>query len=189
MRLIIIYQIILFTIISCSFTESEDEIQINNLEKSNISNTVMKCDSFNFEKYYVKEENIKKAELNLSSHPLGSTYKTRITQFYNSDEFEIFGGHYILAFYGAGMGLTLGAMVDIKTGDIYELPLTIENSLRNCTYNDESNILYRSNSNLFVSYRCDVLNDYKLKLTYYKYLWDGQKFKLIGTKECIKIGD
>ena len=181
----IISQFILFTLSSCSFTDNSNYIKNNNSDNSEIPDAIV-CDSFDFEKYFVKVENINKAELNLSSHLLGSSYKTRITDSYNDDEIDVFGGHYILAFWGAGMGLTLGAMVDFKTGDIYELPLTIENSLRNCTYNDESNILYRSNSNLFVSYRCDVLNDYELKLTYYKYLWNGQKFKLIGIKECIK---
>ena len=71
-------------------------------------------EGINFSKYPAKVEN-SKAKLNLASHSLGKTYKTAISEQYKSEPIN-FGGHYVMTFWGAGMGMTQGAMVDAKTG-------------------------------------------------------------------------
>ena len=126
----------------------------------------------NFSKYPAKVEN-SKAKLNLASHSLGKTYKTAIYQQYKSEPIN-FGGHYVMTFWGAGMGMTNGAMVDAKTGGIIPLPLTDENAIRDCVYNDNDNIFHKKNSNLLVTFKCQRIGEYNesthtqnIKLTYY----------------------
>ena len=144
-------------------------------------------EGYNFEKYPAKTEKITKAKLNLASNSLGKTYKTQISKQYTSEKIN-FGGHYVLTFWGVGQGLSNGAMVDAKTGKIYELPLTEENSIRDCFYNDNENIFYKANSNLFATFKCERTNeDGKIKLTYSFYKWNGTEFKFLGNKEKLEI--
>lgn len=152
-------------------------IQISNAQTKENS-----VEGYSFAKYPAKTEKITKTKLNLASNSLGKTYKTQISNQYKSEKIN-FGGHYVLTFWGVGAGLTQGAMVDAKTGKIYELPLTEENSIRDCVHGDES-IFYKANSNLFGAYKCERTSDEnKIKLTYSFYKWDGKTFKFIGKKE------
>ena len=151
-------------------------------------------EGINFSKYTAKVEN-SKAKLNLASHSLGKTYKTAISEQYKSEPIN-FGGHYVMTFWGAGMGMTQGAMVDAKTGKIIPLPLTEENAIRDCAYNDNDNIFHKKNSNLFVTFKCQRVGEYnqstdtqKIKLTFYYYKWDGKKFNLISTKTKNAVED
>ena len=140
-------------------------------------------EGYSFAKYPAKAEKITKAKLNLASNPLGKTYKTQITEQYKTGKIA-FGGHYVPIFWGVGQGLTQGVIVDAKTGKIYELPLTEENSIRDCVKGDES-IFYKASSNLFGAYKCETTNGEKIKLTYSFYKWNGKEFKFIGKKEKI----
>ncbi|AYO57357.1 hypothetical protein CO230_03990 [Chryseobacterium sp. 6424] len=141
-------------------------------------------EGYSFAKYPAKTEKVTKAKLNLTSNSLGKTYKTQISNQYKTEKIN-FGGHYVLTFWGAGAGLTQGAMIDAKTGKIYELPLTEQNSIRDCVYNDNENIFYKPDSNLFATFKCEPNKDEKIKLTYSFYKWDGKQFKFIGKKERI----
>jgi hypothetical protein len=76
---------------------------------------------FSFYDFPAKEITSKKVTVNLSSHPLGSKYKTAITEQYKKGQIN-FGGHYIVVLWGAGAGLSLGVMVDVLNGNIYKLP-------------------------------------------------------------------
>lgn len=162
-------------------------ISFASLNLLNAQITETSIEGVDFSKYTAKVEN-SKAKLNLESHSFGKTYKTAISQQYKS-ELVNFGGHYVMIFWGAGAGMTNGAMVDAKTGKIIPLPLTEENSYRGCFYNDNNNIFHKKNSNLLVSFKCKRVGDYnestntqKIQLTFYYYIWDGKKFNLISTK-------
>ena len=141
-------------------------------------------EGYSFAKYPAKTEKVTKAKLNLTSNSLGKTYKTQISNQYKTEKIN-FGGHYVLTFWSAGAGLTQGAMIDAKTGKIYELPLTEQNSIRDCVFNDNENIFYKPTSNLFVTFKCEPNKDEKIKLTYFFYKWDGKQFKFLGKNEKI----
>jgi hypothetical protein len=141
-----------------------------------------------FSNYPVLIENFSKATLNTESHVIGKKFKTEISRQYQENEVN-FGGHFVMVFWGAGAGLSNGAMVDIKTGKIIPLPLTEDNSIRDCSFNNNVNRFYKSNSNLFVTFKCERFGEYdensetqKIKLTFYYYTWDGAKFDLLTTK-------
>lgn len=135
-----------------------------------------------FDKYPAKVEKVNKAKLVLSSSSLGKTYKTQISNQYKTNKVD-FGGHYVTTYWGAGMGLTMGAMVDIKTGKIYELPMNEENSLNDCFHNDEIET-NKVNSNLFITYATKMTDDEsKCKREIYYYLWNGKSFKLLKKTE------
>ncbi|MFN4076371.1 MAG: hypothetical protein ACK4HC_10850 [Cloacibacterium sp.] len=169
-------------------------ISVASLNLFNAQITDTSIEGVHFSKYPAKVEN-SKAKLNLASHSLGKTYKTAISQQYKSEPIN-FGGHYVMTFWGAGAGMTDGAMVDAKTGKIIPLPLTVDNAIRDCVYNDNENIFHKKNSNLLVTFKCQRVGNYnestntqKVKLTFYYYKWDGKKFNLITTKTKNAIED
>ena len=140
-----------------------------------------------FENYPAKILSVQKAKLNLSSNKLGKTFRTAITEGYKNGKIN-FGGHYIVIFWGAGAGMSDGAMVDTRTGIIYNLPLTEENSYRGATgYEENENIKYEANSYLFTCYSSEYKKSEtaKIELNYFFYKFDEKtkKFKLISNKK------
>ena len=142
-----------------------------------------------FENYAIKVSKAKKAKIDYASHSKGKLFKTAITEGYR-DSAVNFGGHYVCTFWGSGQGLTGGVMVDILTGKIYSLPLTEDNSYRQTYHNDNKNIFYHANSNLFVCNRNEpnAKNDDLVNLYYYFYEWDdkAKKFSLVTKKNVIE---
>lgn len=113
---------------------------------------------FSFEKYPVtKIYKGPKANVNLKSCETARRYRTQIKRQYGTSGID-FAGKYSLVFWEAGTGgLTLGAMVDNRTGIVYDLPLTVENSNRGCWSSDmnfENNIIYTKTSKLFITWTC-----------------------------------
>lgn len=128
----------------------------------------------------------RKAPLQLASSPLGITYRTAIRQQYAAGKVN-FAGHYVTTLWGAGTGQTLGAMVDVGTGKIYELPLSEANSNRGVYHDSNHNIFYQPTSKLFVCYAstANPANEQQVRLTYYFYKWDetNRRFQLLATKK------
>ena len=141
----------------------------------------------NFEDDAVKVSNTKKAKVDYASHPFGKTFKTILTQGYNENKVN-FGGHYVCVLWG-GQGTSDGAIVDITTGKIYALPLTMANSSRQTSYNNNENIFSEANSNLFVCFRNAVnqKDPNLVNLYYHFYKWNDntKKFSLIKKKDVI----
>jgi hypothetical protein len=141
-------------------------------------------EGYSFESFPVKVLNVKKAELNYSSHKLGKEYKTEITKQYKIGKVD-FGGHFIIISWGAGSGLTLGAMVDINDGKVYEIPLNEENSYRATYHDNNNNIFFKQSSNLFVCYtsKTNDKDENNVNLKYYFYKFDDftKKFSLLKT--------
>ena len=143
-------------------------------------------EGFSFNDFSAGEISTKKVPVNLSSHPLGSKYKSAITEQYNKGQIN-FGGHYIVVLWGAGAGLSLGVMVDVLNGKIYKLPLSYENSYRGTYHDQNNNILYEKHSDLFICYKSksNEINYDKVDLDYSFYSWDEAKklFSFISTKK------
>lgn len=143
-------------------------------------------EGYAFQSYPAAPAAGKKAPLSLASNALGKVYPTAIRQQYANGKVD-FGGHYVTTIWGAGTGQTLGAMVDVKTGSIYELPLTEDNSNRGVYHDNNHNIFFKPTSRLFVCYAstANPTDEKKVNLTYYFYQWNEAKkgFQLLGTKK------
>ena len=143
-------------------------------------------EGFSFNDFASGEISTKKVPVNLSSHPLGSKYKSAITEQYNKGQIN-FGGHYIVVLWGAGAGLSLGVMVDVLNGKIYKLPLSYENSYRGTYHDQNNNIFHEKHSYLFICYKSksNEINYDKVDLDYSFYSWDEAKklFSLMSTKK------
>jgi len=168
-----------------------------NMKKLNISTIIFLCcltqhifsqtiEGFNFEHYPAKVLKIEKAELNYFSHKLGKEYKSAMAKQYKIGKVD-FGGHFIITLWGAGAGQTLGAMVDVKDGKIYEMPLNEENSNRGTYHDGNNNIFYVQSSNLFVCYssKTNDKDENNVDLKYYFFKLDEKvkKFSLLKTQE------
>lgn len=140
---------------------------------------------YSFSAYKANVSTVKKAPLILKSHTLGKIFRTKITEEYQAGKID-FAGHYITILWGAGMGLTMGAMVDALTGKIYELPINEENSYRGTYHDENNNIIFKSNSNLFVCYSSanNQNNEDLVDLVYYFYKWNDttKRFELLTNK-------
>jgi len=137
---------------------------------------------YSFSSYPSQISSSKKATLNLKSNPLGSAYRTTIRKQYKDGKID-FGGHYITTMWGAGAGMTVGAMVDILTGKIYELPLSEKNAYRGAYHDGNNNILFKPNSNLFICYTStNNQNETLVDLMYSIYKWNDKDKKFILQK-------
>lgn len=150
-----------------------------------------KVAGYSFDKYPATEiYKGQKAKVNLSSET-AKTFRTEIKKQYSESKID-FAGKYSFVFWGAGTGLTLGAMVDNKTGKVYDLPLTEENSARSfCGYDisEEDNKLYNKSSNLFITFTWSCQENKIAKTNvvtkYYSiFVWDEtkKKFSLLKNK-------
>lgn len=146
---------------------------------------------YSFGKYAVgKVYEGKKAIVDYKSSPTAKSYRTQIKEQYKTSKVD-FAGHYTMITWGAGTGLTLGAIVDVETGKVYDLPLSEENSVRGCTSSNETdsdNILHKNNSTLFITFICsDKVNETTKATTYVKvysvFNWDETKKKFILLKK------
>ena len=154
--------------------------------------SAQKIAGYSFEKYPSKEiYKGQKAKVNLKSSETAQAYRTTIKGQYINSKID-FAGKYSLIFWGAGTGLSVGAMVDNKTGNVYSLPLDEENSTRGfCGYeiSDAENILYKKNSNLFITFTwsCEENETTKTNIItkqYSIFVWNeaNKKFSLIKNK-------
>ena len=153
------------------------------------SGVAQKVAGYSFDKYPATIYKGPKAKVNLKSSATAKSYRTTIKEQYQTSKID-FGGKYSLVTWGAGMGLTLGAMVDNATGNVYDLPLTEENSVSgSCQILEDDNKLYNKNSNLFITYTwsCEENKTAKTNAVtkYYSiFLWDDakKKFTLLKSK-------
>jgi|GEM_PF-1150890 len=65
----------------------------------------------------------KRAAIRYSSHMLAQQFRTVITEKYNEEKLN-FGGHYCFAYWGCGSNCQLSVLVDLKTGIVYEGPVS-----------------------------------------------------------------
>lgn len=133
-------------------------------------------------KYNIPTE---KSSINYSSNPIAKSYKTLITDAYNSGKID-FAGYYITVMISQSMGMMVGVIVDTRDGNVYDFPnfnndisyesyCEIVDKEFDSRYNGKRLINY-SNSNLLVARGCT--NE---SLTYVFYSYDENK------KEFLKI--
>jgi hypothetical protein len=154
-----------------------------------ISQTIV---GYSFDKYKVEKVfEGKKAVVDYKSSKTAKSFRTQIKEQYKTSKVD-FAGHYTTIGWGAGMGLTLGAIVDVETGKVYDLPLTEENSYRGCGSTDDidnsDNILHKKNSTLFITFVCsEKVNETTKATSYVKvysvFNWDETKKKFILLKK------
>lgn len=145
-----------------------------------------------FDNYKIAVNTIdKKAELNYSSNPIAKTFKTRITEGYRSGKID-FAGHFITILWGCGTSCISGVMVDVRDGNIYDLPIDEFTAYIGCYQNDEDldneRINYLPNSKLLITMSCsqtEIENSPNLKQekTYYINIWDDIKKKFVSKKQ------
>ena len=151
------------------------------------SAVAQKVAGYSFDKYPSTIYKGPKAKVNLKSGETARGYRTTIKEQYSTSKID-FAGHYSLIFWGAGTNLSVGAMVDNISGNVYDLPLTEENASNyNCNYietNDEGNIHYNKASKLFTTSSCERKDNESTKTfdiirTTSIFLWDDNKKKFI----------
>ena len=111
------------------------------------------------------------AKPDLASNPLGYTYRTRISD--AAEKGPNFSGHFTIAQWGCGTECQSSAIIDTKTGKIYN-GLTSEHGIE-----------YRLDSTLVVVnplnwYDLNGLNGLPDWLTTRFYEWTGEKFRFLG---------
>ena len=138
------------------------------------------ADSIDFKKYQTEApSNVSKAEIDWPSLPEAKNFKTRITEGYKNEAVN-FAGHYVAVVFGCGAGCVLGFMVDVRDGQIYDLPLGEENS---CFLMEDA-ALMRPESRLFISAVCKEEAE-SAKVYYKAYLWNEEEktfSKMAGTE-------
>lgn len=150
---------------------------------------------YSFEKYPAPIYTGKKAKLNYASNSTAKIFKTRVTDAYNYKGGEVgFGGSYVVSIWGCGAGCISGAMIDKKTGNVYDLPIG-----ENAPYDlgcyavgddksGDERLAFEPNSRLFIARNCEqeqigTSNKAKQTLTYFINVWDEKKKKFVEVKE------
>jgi len=91
-----------------------------------------------------------------------------------------FAGHFAVGEWGCGTACVQMAIVDVRSGDVYEgpfgpLPFGGHIYLGTGSEEDHVGVFYRQNSNLFIAAGCPK---YRNCGTYF-YEWNGSQFKLL----------
>jgi hypothetical protein len=131
----------------------------------------------------------KKAPLDLKSNPTAKMFRTAINETYKTAKID-FASHYITVIWGCGTGCINGAMVDVRDGKVYDLPINPDTAYSGCftnAINDEQEDRYEinKNSSLFITNICEESNAKKSNQiqqakTYFVNIWNEKtkKFKL-----------
>lgn len=91
-----------------------------------------------------------------------------------------FAGHYILTTWGCGMGCLMGAVIDSKTGKVYQIPFTL------CCWGDDADehfepIEFRLDSRLIIFN--GVRNETDGDKGRHFYVFENNRFKQLTCKE------
>lgn len=143
----------------------------------------------------------KKAPLDFTSNKTAKTFKTKITQSYKTAKID-FASYYTTIIWGCGTGCINGAMVDVRDGKVYDLPLNSNNAYSGCfanATNDDKEDRYEinKNSSLFITRICEEAdtkkpNQKRQTKTYFVNIWNEKtkKFKLekkVIVKKIIRL--
>jgi hypothetical protein len=143
----------------------------------------------------------KKAPLDFTSNKTAKAFKTKISESYKTAKID-FASYFTIVIWGCGTGCINGAMVDVRDGKVYELPLNSNNAYSGCfanATNDDKEDRYEinKNSSLFITRVCEESDtkkpNQKLQTkTYFVNIWNEKtkKFKLekkVIIKKTIKI--
>jgi hypothetical protein len=181
--------IVIFTSFSlCGCTSPSPESEKSSPDAS-LKQNIEAIEGYSFEKYEIKKVNV-----DFSSNPFWKTYRTRISEVYKDGNVG-FGGYYVTVIINCGVTCRVGAMVDIRDGKIYSLPLGDDMGYAECYSNrnvvDDEGIHYKPNSRLFITSSCsetEIENskNNKQHKVYFINVWDEAKKKFILEKKIEK---
>lgn len=121
------------------------------------------------------------AKVDLKSHAEAKFYRTNLRNALANSEVN-FAGNYILASWGCGSGCTQGAIIDVRTGNVF-FPKELQGVYAGGLALGEHEMLeYKKNSSLLVIYGYAGSGFESETATHhgiYYYLWTGKTFKLL----------
>lgn len=154
-----------------------------------IGNKYKSINDFGFEKYASSNIKLKtKVGLKASSNSFTKLYKTRVTELYKDAEVN-FSGKYSIIEWEAGMGTSLGTLIDCSNGLAYDIPINDATAFIGCFDEKKLNIFsttfgfkkifFRKDSKLLVLRSCDEYNKHGIIFRFY--IWDenSKKFKFL----------
>lgn len=103
-------------------------------------------------------------------------YSTHIEKVYNESDIN-FAGYYVVVLKGCGTDCTTGIIIDVRDGNIYDLPLGEGKTAWCSNYDNYFNesINYKADSRLFVTISCFQQNNSQSEMIYYVNIWDEEK--------------
>lgn len=129
-----------------------------------------------FEAFPADTKSVKKASLKLERGTFSWSFRTRIREAYEGQ--PNFAGYYIVVQWGCGTECQMGAIINLKTGKVTEIP------------HSTLGIDYRADSRLFMvnpfwdEYRVNP-EWYVSDPTTYYYHWNGQEFTLLTEEKWL----
>ncbi len=150
-------------------------------------------EGYSFDNYKIIDPIPKsKAQIDYSSNPTAKQMRSRVSSRYSSGAVD-FAGYYITIIWGCGTGCILGAMVDVRDGKVYDLPLGEVKAYYFCNSEKDADdrLLYKANSRLFISSSCDrseIENSQNMnkEKIYYINIWDESKKEFLFIKKIKK---
>ncbi len=129
-----LYIFLWLTLFSCRSNETDNYSHIDTSQSANQSDTVVKRHfpvAIDFDKYRIDISQSKKITINLSSNPTARQFRSAIDSSIDKQGTN-FAGHYNLVRWGCGTSCINGAITDMKTGKVYDLPpATLDYKFRN----------------------------------------------------------
>lgn len=151
---------------------------------------------FGFEKYTNIDTSklITKSLLKVSSNSFTMQYKTQVTEFYKNAEVN-FSGKYTMIYWNAGMGTTLGTLIDCSNGLAYDIPINDETAFIGCFDQNKlrifestfgaQKVFFKKDSNLLVLRSCDEYNYNGIIFRFYIWNEDLKKFHLLKIEKNV----
>jgi hypothetical protein len=121
-------------------------------------------------------------------------YKTRVTELYKNSEVN-FSGKYTVIYWDAGMGTTLGTLIDCSNGIAYDIPINDETAFIGCFDENKlkifesifasQKVFFTKESNLLVLRSCDEYNNDGIIFRFYIWNEDIKKFTLLKIEKNV----
>lgn len=178
---IILTTILFLGLKSTSFSQDQTVTIINNKYAS--------LNDFEFE-WYSNVGTIKsntKSALKVNSNSFTKQYKTNVTELYKNAKIN-FSGKYTIIYWDAGMGTTLGTLIDCSTGLAYDIPINDGTAFIGCFDENKLKIFERNfgsqkvfftkESNLLILRSCDEYNSIGIIFRFYIWNENIKKFTL-----------
>ncbi len=144
---------------------------------------------YRFEDYPASIYQGKKASLKLTKNHDWWLFRTRIRDVHQ-DGTVSFAGNYMVGMWGCGTGCVSGAMIDKRTGKIYDFPVNIDYRCYSSEETpDDEDIFFYPDSRLLITTSCEQDEDTdgyaKQTFTYFISVWN-EKSKTFKSIDKVK---
>ena len=182
--------------------DSLKKVQPKNIEEINNPDEMITVDKYKSISDFGFEKNINasksklntKSILNVNSNSFTKLYKTRVTELYKNAEVN-FSGKYTVIYWDAGMGTTLGTLIDCSNGTAYDIPINGETAFIGCFDENKlkifesifgsQKVFFTKESNLLVLRSCDEYNNDGIIFRFYIWNEDIKKFTLLKIEKNV----